>query len=452
MGLYPVPPGMQDNRLKENLQGQSASDTLLQEFIAALQEPPKAMVQAPPPISDNDRLYMALRGSVDPEFRKRAVEPALAERASYPTRLMAAQEDARQQRVKELGSAVAQVGLFDLRGAQAGAIPETTVAKTLSAQAAMLRARRAFEMGGKPYTIPNVVIPEGFPFAGEPGVEFGITDPMTGERNAIGYRRKSIRGVVITNEKGTQTLQDPTIRSGPTPGSPGGTPAPGTAPAGAPPSSRQLATGGISKQPGPGIQRDIAQNVSTIDGFAELVGAYDRIAKSGTGYGRMARETAGGYFPRVQEREDPEMAIFVATRRASLNRYIKAVTGAQFSIAELERYEAQLPGSGAGREVAMTKISLLAKQAIETFRTLVAQNGGLERIARDPELQKQIGIVSLDVPLARKALGLEQAPAEAASAPGLPPGITPGSTLVGRSKSTGRPLWRNPAGKLEMED
>jgi hypothetical protein len=166
----------------------------------------------------------------------------------------------------------------------------------------------------------------------------------------------------------------------------------------------------------------------------------------------MAREALGGVFPRIQEQADPEMAIFMATRRAALNRYIKAVTGAQFSIAELDRYEAQLPGSGADEAVADTKIRLLAQQALAEFKVLVAQNGGLEAIARDPDLQKKIGILGLDIERARAAIGAEPPEsAEEAAASALPPGIPEGSTRAGRSKRTGKTVWRSPDGKLWSE-
>ena len=455
MGLYPVPPSMQDNRLKEGEQGQSPSDKLLEDFISALQQPPQVTLQEPKPLSINDRIYLALKGARDPEFRKRVVDPLIAERANYPAARAQEQEALRQQRIKELGNAVTTASLTDLRGAQAAAVPETTAAKTLAAQAAMERAKAAFKKGGKPYTIPNVVIPDGYLGAGGPGIEFGITDPDTGERHVMGYRRANIRGVVITDEKGTQTLENPYMNQPgqPTQGSPGGKsldqpgpPGPGgTAAVPAPAGPGRLQTGGISKQPGPGIQQAVAQSVSTIDGFAELKGAYTRIRQSGSTYGRMGREYVGNMFPRIQEAEDPEMAIFIATRRAALNRYIKAVTGAQFSIAELTRYEAQLPGAGADDAVADTKIRLLAQQSIATLRTLVAENGGLEAIIRDPQLQKQLDLFIVNPAQARKALGLGASTGDMTTdAASTPPGITPGSTYAGRSKSTGRRLWRSP--------
>lgn len=440
MAIHPVPPEQRDGRLKLAEQGQSPSENLLSQFIAALQQEPQADIQSPKPIGVGDRLFLALKGARDQEFQKRVVEPLIEERATFPTRVAEAQESARRQKVKELGSAIGQVGQFNLRGERAATEESKRTAN-------LARAQKAFQAGGKPYKFTDIQLPDG-----SPGIEWGIIDPTTGDRIVLGTRAKSKRGVVITNERGLQTLQDPYVDPG-GPGGQGGV-------TGGSPGGKTLQTTGIPKPISPGIQRDVAQNISTIDGFAALKQAYAEIASSGTQYGRMGREFVGEFFPRIQEKDDPRMSIFVATRRAALNRYIKAVTGAQFSIKELERYEAQLPGAGADAHVADVKIRLLADQAIATFKVLVAQNGGLDAIAADPELMKQLGIISLDVGLARKALGLDAGPSAAqegtvaqtsptGSQP--PPEIPPESTFAGKSRSTGKIIWRLPSGKLWRE-
>ena len=417
MGLYPVPPGQQDDRTKESLQGQDPSDVLLQEFIAALQQPPQATVQKPKPISTGDRIYMALRGAQDPEFRKRVVDPLLAERENYPGALAGAQESARQQRVKELGTAVAQTSLFNLRGEQA-ATEESK--RTLN----LAKAQKAFQAGGKPYTMDNVRMPDG-----SPGIEYGIVDPTTGERVPIGVRPKAVRGQIAYDATGNAVLADPTIRNV------GGTQKPGAEfdakgfPTQPPPPPGM----GFSKPPTFQAVKEATSMVDLAAQFSEAERAFNDAVQADPD--TIKQIMAGG------------IANYVGNNPALQPIFSRTHPQAAYAMG-------QLNGLSAVIDKVRTGNSRFSIELYHRLRTLVPQVGDNPDVAvkKFASLRRVLQAHLVTLQKLEPNLGESLKPAmEEATTNSVPAGITPGSVKVGRSKSTGRPLWRNPAGKLEME-
>lgn len=458
MGYYPVPKYVQDDETATSQPDTPASDSILQDFLAALQAPaPATPVEAPGDLSVGDRIYYALKGARDPQFRKTVVEPMLAERASFPQRKAAAAQADRAARLKELGAAYTATTTGALKGAQAAAVPGQTEAKLITAQAARDKVAAAIKKGGKiRYLIErdsagnpvNAGYVEDTDENGTPILRrIEMVGPGEGgeEVRTLGTPRP-VPGKVITDETGAQKLINPNTGA-------------------------EIKPQGF-RQPSPGIQTSAARAVSTIAGFNDLRKVYDEYQKSQLGASpslgsrllTQARGAAASKFPGTAAVLDPATTNFVRARRAALNRYIKDVTGAQFSIKELERYESQLPGPGEGPETALPAIQALVNQSLEQLRAFIRQNGGLKAMISDPALQAKLAsetdfsAFSADPnnPTTQKWLneGTPQADLSAmqSSAPaGLPPGVPAGSTRAGISKKTGRPIWRSPDGKLWME-
>ena len=84
----------------------------------------------------------------------------------------------------------------------------------------------------------------------------------------------------------------------------------------------------------------------------------------------------------------PEYAQYVAERRAALNAYIKSQTGAQFSVAELQRYETQYPEPWDPPELAQRKLETLRQRVLADMQTkqqLYPSVGGQEQPPPDDE-------------------------------------------------------------------
>jgi hypothetical protein len=121
----------------------------------------------------------------------------------------------------------------------------------------------------------------------------------------------------------------------------------------------------VYPQPPAGVVSDIAAGTANLQGLEALRSAYQKIRSETTDswdatkvVGTMAGETRlGGMLA-------PNYASYTASRRASLNAYIKSVTGAQFSVAELQRYEGQYPEPWDDEALAEQKIQALSQRAI----------------------------------------------------------------------------------------
>jgi hypothetical protein len=454
MAYHPIQPGQEPDDPEPE---QDASDTILQEFLSALQEEPEEEVIAPPPkLGIGERLYHALKGAREPEYAKRVVQPMVAERRSFPARQRLLKEQQRQARIKELGAAYGAAQLGKLRSAQAAAVPATTAAKTMSAEAARDRAAAAVKRGGKirvlmehdangnPINAPVVedTDEDGNPILRRINV---VAETAEGETVKTLATQRPVAGKVIADETGKQTLISPYTSEPITP--PGGAAGPDR-----------------FKSPSPGIQQAGARALSTIAGFKDMEKVYQdyqatQLGPSPSMGKRLMTQGRGKLtekFPATMAVMDPKTINFVRARRAALNRYIKDVTGAQFSIKELERYESQLPGPGEGPETAIPAIQALVNQSLEQLRAFIRQNGGLNAMIANPELRKKLAAETdfsafVPGPATQKWLDEGVPEAEAGATETLPAGIPPGSHRAGRSRKTGRPVWRDPSGKLWSE-
>lgn len=118
-------------------------------------------------------------------------------------------------------------------------------------------------------------------------------------------------------------------------------------------------------QPPAGVVSDISAGTANLQGLDNLRAAYQRIRSETQNdwnatkvVGTIAGETRlGGMLA-------PKYAEYTAARRASLNAYIKSVTGAQFSVAELQRYEGQYPEPWDDEVLAEQKIETLKQRSV----------------------------------------------------------------------------------------
>jgi hypothetical protein len=90
----------------------------------------------------------------------------------------------------------------------------------------------------------------------------------------------------------------------------------------------------------------------------------------------------------------PKFLQFDAARKRALNSYVKAQTGAQFSIRELDRYEAQFPLPWDDPETARQLLESLAAAAVGRMNSLIGQYGGLQKMlqAAPPEVDRSGGV------------------------------------------------------------
>lgn len=460
MGLYVLPEGY---RAPDEDQQKDPEDVLLQDFLAALQEPEESPIQPPRPLSQNERIYLAFKGARDPEFRRTVVDPMLAERRNYPARAAMAAQSSRQQRRQALGQALGAVSSAKLREAQAAAAPVNAAARATSAEASKSRAEAAVKRGGKVHKIieavkdaagnivgsVNAAYVEDVDEAGKPILRrIQMVSPGMGEGGETVSVPGSLRPnapITVTDATGTQKLVDRYT-------------------------GKEVAPKIGQKQPSPGIQTAAARAISTVAGFDDFTKVYSDYQTTQLGANpslgsrllAQGRGALGERFPKVGEVVDIPTSNFITFRQAALNRYIKDVTGAQFSIKELDRYERQLPGPGAPPESAIPKIRALLNQSLEQLRAFILQNGGLKAMISSPALQKRLEEETdfsftppapEDVPKLEAWLaGGTEAQSAQPKGGGLPVGIPVGSKRVGRSRTTGKPLWRSPDGKLHQED
>jgi len=130
--------------------------------------------------------------------------------------------------------------------------------------------------------------------------------------------------------------------------------------------------GATTPPPPPSVGTDAARNTTTLSGLDLLGEAYNTIRKNTAGEGTivdkgkqyvgnmLGESRVGGMFEFSQP-----YAAYISSKRQSLNSYIKSVTGAQFSVAELERYDTQYPEPWDPPELAKQKLDNLAKRAVD---------------------------------------------------------------------------------------
>lgn len=147
----------------------------------------------------------------------------------------------------------------------------------------------------------------------------------------------------------------------------------------------------LMKQPSDKQIGQVASDVTTLQGINEIWKSYQTLHKATGGdqptlssstlgriIGTEVGETKyGGKFA-------PQYNLYISTRRAALNRYIKAITGAQFSVQEMQRYESQFPQATDDEEVARQKLGILAQQAAADMSAYITAHGGLARMRQDP--------------------------------------------------------------------
>jgi hypothetical protein len=120
----------------------------------------------------------------------------------------------------------------------------------------------------------------------------------------------------------------------------------------------------IYPTPPAGVVQSVAAGTATMGGLDDLEQAYQKIHDTVSNR-PFSKQVIGTYVgeSRVGGKLAPEYAEYTASRRAALNAYIKSVTGAQFSVKELERYEGQYPEPWDSPELAHQKIQVLRDRA-----------------------------------------------------------------------------------------
>jgi len=240
------------------------------------------------------------------------------------------------------------------------------------------------------------------------------TDPSTGQPVNVAYQE-------TTDENGNMILQRMGIKkdesvstSTPKPvhysavATEGGGvtrfPTTGTTPVG------QVITGPggqpIMKQPSQGQIAQIAGDITTLRGIDEIWKGYQDIHKATGGDAPLFSITTGKRILGTELGEtkyggkvSPAYNQYITKRRLGLNRYIKGVTGAQFSIAELKRYEALFPQVTDDEETAKTKLSDIAGQAVADMNAYISAHGGLAGMRNDPTESWRFGAEGVvDVP------------------------------------------------------
>lgn len=123
--------------------------------------------------------------------------------------------------------------------------------------------------------------------------------------------------------------------------------------------------------PPQGIVRDLALDKASLEAIDKMKSAYMAIrAKTSKQslIGKIGRDFVGQtkYGGALSQTKD--YASYASTMRNSLNAYIKAQTGAQFSVVEMDRYTALYPEPWDPEDLAATKIDNLRQRALADMR------------------------------------------------------------------------------------
>lgn len=135
----------------------------------------------------------------------------------------------------------------------------------------------------------------------------------------------------------------------------------------------------------PGVATTVAGDVTGFQALGDLGKAYDTIREKTQGQtpiGQYLRQVGSEKF-RLASAYLPEYADYIAARRRALNAYVKSITGAQFSEAELTRYEKQYPEAWDSPEVAKNKIQLLQQSVVRDMKAKMAIYPGAANMVPD---------------------------------------------------------------------
>lgn len=159
-------------------------------------------------------------------------------------------------------------------------------------------------------------------------------------------------------------------------------------------------------------------NVEAKQALNQLVGAYNTARQSfGIEYAnpsalaKIRAKLSQGLSSRQWLRDlelagisGPKFLQFDAARKRALNSYVKAQTGAQFSLRELDRYEAQFPLPWDDPETARALLEALAAAAVGKMNSLITQYGGLEKMLQQgpPEIERGTQAPSMPTPVGYK--------------------------------------------------
>jgi len=124
----------------------------------------------------------------------------------------------------------------------------------------------------------------------------------------------------------------------------------------------------ILPPPPAGVVQGVSSDVTTLGGLDDVWNAYKKIHNQTAGQGSLldiGRQRVGTAVgeTRLGGALAPDYARYTTSRRASLNSYIKSITGAQFSVKELERYDTQYPEPWDPEDIARKKIETLKDRA-----------------------------------------------------------------------------------------
>lgn len=152
------------------------------------------------------------------------------------------------------------------------------------------------------------------------------------------------------------------------------------------------APGGGPAMPMPpaGIVNSVAADTSNLQGLDSVWSAYNTIRQQTgdqTPMGKYLR-TVGTEKFRLASALFPDYAQYIATRRAALNAYIKSVTGAQFSVAEMQRYEKQYPEPWDDEQTAAKKLQTLRDRALSDMEAKIRAFPGVSPAAPTKNLSQ----------------------------------------------------------------
>lgn len=129
--------------------------------------------------------------------------------------------------------------------------------------------------------------------------------------------------------------------------------------------------GALSPMPPAGIVSDVAGAQATIAGVDDMMQGYrdiraktqDQSNAEKMGRNFVGSSRYGGAFEGTRD-----YAEYVVRRRASLNAYIKSITGAQFSVKEMEAYDAMYPEPWDDEALASQKAESLKQRSLNDMR------------------------------------------------------------------------------------
>lgn len=124
---------------------------------------------------------------------------------------------------------------------------------------------------------------------------------------------------------------------------------------------------GKAPPPPPNIVNSLAQDKVSLEAIDNMKAAYHTLRQqtaNQTFIGKAGREMIGATKYGGAFKETQPYATYASTMRNSLNAYIRAQTGAQFSVKEMDRYTALYPEAWDPEDLAATKMDNLRQRAL----------------------------------------------------------------------------------------